>query len=78
MRLSLVSFSVALWLLDGANGAEKKSLAPCECDSPACPAERLNKASVRPFRCLSAFPLLTILQLALRLFKPSPFVLLET
>jgi hypothetical protein len=78
MRLSLISFSVALWILDGANGAEKKSLAPCECDSPACPAERLNKASVRPFGCLAAFTLLTGFQLALRLFKPSPSVLLET
>jgi len=47
MRLSLVLFSVALSMLDGANGAEKKSgLGPCECDSPACPAQRLNKASL--------------------------------
>jgi len=47
MRPSLVFFSVALWMLDGAYGAEKKTgLGPCECDSPACPAERLNKASL--------------------------------
>jgi hypothetical protein len=47
MRLSLVFFSVALWMLDGANGADQKnSLAPCECDSPACPSQFLNKVSL--------------------------------
>jgi len=46
MRLPLVILTFALWILEGANAEDKKKeLAPCECDSPACPAQFLGKAS---------------------------------